>query len=170
MGKTKTPEEYGQVVHNFLKMQEQLKENQEKFEEVKKNFYTLMEDYFEANEICNKTWFPTDTFDDSTLFVTRVQKSIVDFDVTKLEKALGKAISKDVIDKDYQITDFEGLIAYLKSCGVKPKEFKKFIKVNKSVNTKKLDNLEELGKITVDQLEGCYTVRKQNPYFKVVLK
>lgn len=175
MGKDKslnlTQKEYGEVVYNFLKRQEQFKEDQASFEMVKKQFYSFMEEYFEDNDVADKASFPIEGFADSSLLVvTKVQKSVVDFDVQKLEDALGKENSKGVIIKEYQIMDFEGLVEYLKSCGVSPKLFKKFIKVNKTVDTKKLDNLEELGRITVKQLDGCYTVKRQNPYFKVALK
>ena len=165
-----TQREYGEIVYNFLKRQEQFKEDQESFDVVKKQFYSFMEEYFEANKISDKTWFPTDNLVDSNLVVTKVQKSVVDFDVQKLEEAIGKENAKVVIVKEYQISDFEGLVAYLKSCGVNPKVFKKFITTKKSIDTKKLDNLEELGRVSIEQLKGCYTVKKQNPYFKVTLK
>ena len=166
-----TPKEYGEIVYNFLKRQEQFKEEQSNFEIVKKQFYSFMEEYFDANDISDKISLPLENLSESNLLVvTKVQKSVVDFDVQKLEEALGKEYSKNVIAKEYQITDFEGLVKYLKSCGVNPQIFKKFVKVNKTVDTKKLDNLEELGKITLEQLNGCYTVKRQNPYFKVTLK
>ena len=60
-----------------------------------------------------------------------------------------------------------GLVTYLKECGISPKVFKSFISVRKTVNTKELDKLEELGKITAEQIKGCYTVKSQNPYFTV---
>jgi hypothetical protein len=60
-----------------------------------------------------------------------------------------------------------GLITYLKDCGISPKVFKSFISVRKTVNTKELDRLEELGKITAEQIKGCYTVKSQSPYFTV---
>jgi len=60
-----------------------------------------------------------------------------------------------------------GLITYLKECGIDPKVFKSFISVRKTVDTKELDRLEELGMITAEQIKGCYTVKNQNPYFTV---
>lgn len=77
---------------------------------------------------------------------------------------------KDVIDKSYTITDINRLIVYLKSCGVDPKVFKSFINVTKTVDEKKLDKLADLGLISKEQLEGCYTLKRQKPYFTVKMK
>ena len=62
------------------------------------------------------------------------------------------------------------LTAYLKECDVDPKIFKSFISVSKSVDVQELDRLEEIGKITAEQVKGCYTIKKQNPYFTVGVK
>ena len=62
------------------------------------------------------------------------------------------------------------LVTYLKECGVDPKIFKSFIVTTKSVDTKELDRLEEIGKITTSQVQGCYTVKNQKPYFTVGLR
>ena len=92
------------------------------------------------------------------------------FNADKLEKVLGKKISDNVIIKKYEIVDMFGLIAYLKECNVDPKIFKSFLSVTKSVDVKELERLDELGKISIEQLNGCYTVNKQKPYFTVGLK
>ena len=58
-----------------------------------------------------------------------------------------KEQQKEVIDKTYVVSDMGGLIEYLKTCGVKPKEFKKFIEVQEVVNETKLDNAYQTGEI-----------------------
>ena len=60
-----------------------------------------------------------------------------------------------------------GLITYLQECGVDPKIFKSFISVEESVDVKELERLEELGKISKEQLKGCYSVKCQKPYYQV---
>ena len=101
--------------------------------------------------------------------ITRIQNTRIKFDPDLLEKALGKTLSEDVIIKHYTVNDMFGLTAYLKQCknGVDPKVFKSFISVSKTVDTKALDQLEALGKITAKQIQGCYTISKDVPYFTV---
>lgn len=165
-------EECKQSIINFKKKQERFKQIQTQFSEIKADFYNDMEDYFKYNGINDKLEIECDdNFADAKSFVvTKVQSSKVEFNPDKLEKALGKELSRDVIQKHYEIVDMIGLITYLKECGINPKFFKSFISIRKTVNTKELDRLEELGKITAEQIKGCYTVKSQNPYFSVKIR
>lgn len=157
---------YKQLVIAFFRKQTVLKQVQSEFTKQKEEFYNLMEDYFGKNGI-NDKFYIDDVPDCKPLVVRRIQSSKVDFDLAKLEKALGRQLSKVVVTKHYEITDVEGLIAYLKECGVDPKIFKSFLSVTKELDMKKLDMLVDLGKITEDQIEGCYAVKKNKPYFTV---
>lgn len=160
-------DECKQSALKFFQSQRQLKRIQSDFENEKKQFYSDMEDYFKCNEIKSKLFLDGDEFVDKGLVVTRVQSSKVIFDVKKLERALGKDVSKDVIIKRYEIADMKGLITYLRECNVDPKIFKSFLCVSKQVDTAALDRLEELGKISLKQVEDCYTINRSNPYFQV---
>ena len=164
-------EECKQSIINFFQKQKRFKQIQTRFCEIKTDFYNDMEDYFKYNNIDGKLTIEcNDEFADIGSFVvTRVQSSRVEFNPDKLEKALGKELSRDVIQKHYEIVDMNGLVTYLKECGINPKVFKSFISIRKTVNTKELDRLEELGKITAEQIKGCYTVKSQNPYFTINL-
>lgn len=161
-------EECKRSVESFFQKQKKFKQIQSRFGEVKAEFYNDMEDYFECNNIDGKLMIETDDLNGSETFtVTRIQSSKIEFSPDKLEKALGKELSKRVIQKQYEIIDIEGLVSYLKEYGVDPKTFKSFLSIKKTVDAKELDKLEELGKITIEQVKGCYTVKKQNPYFTV---
>lgn len=161
-------DEYKHSILNFFQKQKKFKEIQNRFCEIKADFYNDMEDYFKQNNIDGKLTIECDEPAGAKKFVvTRVQSSRVEFNPDKLEKALGKELSRDVIQKHYEIIDISGLITYLKECGIDSKVFKSFISIKKTVNTKELDRLEELGKITAEQIKGCYTVKSQNPYFTV---
>lgn len=157
------------LVLNFFQKASKFKQIQTKFGEIKTDFYNDMEDYFKCNNIDGKLTIECDENISGieNFVVTRIQNSKIEFNPDKLEKVLGKELSENVIQKHYEINDMIGLITYLKECGANPKVFKSFISVRKSVNTKELDKLEELGKITVEQIKGCYTVKSQNPYFTV---
>ena len=162
-------DECKQSIVNFFQKQKKFKQIQAKFCEIKADFYSDMEDYFECNNINDgKLTIESDDFVGTGKFVvTRIQSSRVEFNPDKLEKVLGKELSRNVIQKHYEIVDMNGLITYLKECGIDPKVFKSFISIRKTVNTKELDKLEELGKITAEQIKGCYTVKSQSPYFTV---
>lgn len=161
-------EECKQSIVNFFHKQKRFKQIQTRFCEIKADFYNDMEDYFKYNNVDGKLTIECDELADVQSFVvTRIQSSRVEFNPDKLEKVLGKELSRDVIQKHYEIVDMNGLVTYLKECGIDPKVFKSFISVRKTVNTKELDRLEELGKITAEQIKGCYTVKSQSPYFTV---
>ena len=161
-------DECKQSIMNFFQKQKKFKQIQTRFCEIKADFYNDMEDYFKYNNIDGKLTIECNELADVQSFVvTRIQSSRVEFNPDKLEKALGKELSRDVIQKHYEIVDMNGLVTYLKECGIDPKVFKSFVSVRKTANTKELDKLEELGKITAEQIKGCYTVKSQSPYFTV---
>ncbi len=161
-------DECKQSIINFFQKKKRFEQIQTKFSEIKTDFYNDMEDYFKQNSIDGKLTIESGEFDGAESFVvTRIQSSKVEFNPDKLERVLGKELSRDVIHKHYEIVDMAGLISYLQGYGVNPKVFKSFISIRKSVNTKELDRLESLGKITAEQVKGCYTIKSQNPYFTV---
>lgn len=151
---------------NFFQKQKKYKQIQTKFGEIKADFYSDMEDYFKCNNVDGKLTIDCG-YAVGSVVVTRVQSSKVEFNPDKLEKALGRELASSVIQKHYEITDMGSLVTYLKECGIDHKVFKSFISVRKTVNTKELDRLEELGMITAEQIKGCYVVKTQNPYFTV---
>lgn len=155
-----------QSVLEYFSKQCKFKGLQAKFEEAKRQFNDEMEAYFQESGITSMR-VESDELVEGSLLVTRVQKSSVSFDADRLESALGKELAGQVIHKRYEIADILGLITYLKECGVDPKVFKSFLVITKTVDTKELDRLEEIGKITLDQVKGCYMINAQKPYFVV---
>lgn len=161
-------EEAKQSALKFFEKQKKFKEIQAKFNEVKAQFNGDMSLFFENEQIEKSIMLETGYNQD--LQINRIQKSSVEFNADKLEKALGKELARDVVLKRYEIIDFPGLVAYLKEFGVEPSVFKSFLNVTKTVDEKELDKLEELGKIDIEQIKGCYTVKQHNPYFTVAVK
>ena len=101
------------------------------------------------------------------LKVQKIRNKKIVWFIDKLKQTLTKEQQKEVIDKTYEITDMDGLINYLKSCGVKPKEFKKYISVTEMVNEQKLDNAYQTGLIKRKQIENCYDMELGKPYIKL---
>lgn len=101
------------------------------------------------------------------LNVTRIRTKRVTWLLDKLKQKLGKDTYKDVVDKTYTINDIQGLIKYLKSCGVDPRKFKKFIDVNETLNETKLNTYYETGALKKSDIEGCYDVKVGEPYIRL---
>ena len=101
------------------------------------------------------------------VIVTRIRTKKVFWLVEKLKEKLDKKIYGEIVDKTYTINDIEGLIKYLKSCGVDAKKFKKFIEVNEEVDETKLNNLYDRGEIKKKQIEDCYEVKLGEPYIRI---
>ena len=62
------------------------------------------------------------------------------------------------------------LIDLLKSYGVKSKEFKKLIDVERKVNTDKVNELSEVGEITRKDLTGTYKTISGSKYLRFTVK
>lgn len=131
----------------------------------KEKFYEAMSEYFDAAGI-TKVEFG-DRLDSGAFAVKKVEKTSIIWDADRLEKRVEKHVAKQIIKKQYHISDMPGLVAYLKLCGVNPKVFKKFIMVEKSVDDKAVDRLGDIGEISVAQINGCYRVETQKPYYTV---
>lgn len=101
------------------------------------------------------------------LLVTRIRTKKVLWNLEKLKQKLGKKVSSEVIDKTYTINDMQGLVKYLKSCGVDPKKFKHFIDVKEELNETKLDTLFETGAFKKEVISGCYEVKMGEPYIRL---
>lgn len=144
---------------------------EKKLKELKADFDNTMLRYFQDNDISDEVAIKNDeTTSIEYISVKKCQKVKLIFDADKLEKNLKKSISKDIIIKDYKINDIDGFIAYAKECGMNPKVLKSFLSVTKSVDVNEIDSLEQLGKISIDDLKGCYTINKSAPYFTVSVK
>ncbi len=156
---------FDKAVHSYVKAQQDKKDSEAIFEHEREAF-TKAADIFYELKGDNESYVLQDEMNGS-ITVSRVQKVNVQWNISKLCKAVGKQISKAIIHKRYEINNMEGLIAYLKECGVDPKVFKSYINVEESVDVKELERLEELGKISKEQLTGCYSTKCQKPYYQV---
>ncbi len=147
-----------------------LKEVQGKYLELKEELTREIKNFFFVNGIEGAVGFTANSGSSIgrvPLVVRKIQRVDVVFDPDKLEKAIGKDIAKGVISKQYEVSDIQGLLDYVRDLGADPKKIKGFLNVHKTVDNKKLDDVEKLGLITRKQLNGCYTVNKKEPYFTI---
>lgn len=101
------------------------------------------------------------------LNVTRARIKKVTWLLDKLKQKVGKDIYSEVVNKTYTVNDMQGLIRYLKTCGIDPKKFKKFIDVAEELDETKLDTYYETGALKTKDIEGCYTVKMGEPYIRI---
>lgn len=101
------------------------------------------------------------------LNVTRVRTKKVTWLLDKLKQKVGKDIYSEVVNKTYTVNDIHGLARYLKTCGVDPKKFKRFIDVTEELDETKLDTYYETGALKTKDIEGCYTVKMGEPYIRI---
>lgn len=185
MGKASSKEvvsidRFERAVKKYAVEQANYQHSKRRFEAVKEKCSNIMGKFFESKKVnsivVNNVAFGDEVAElDSNVLATgvtsvkvnRVQRIKVSFDADKLQKALSKEHAERVITKRYEVKDMPALIAYMKALGANPAKFKALIQVSKSVNESELERLEELGEITQSQLDGCYTVSKEKPYFTV---
>lgn len=160
--------EFIKSLTKYITAAEKFKAEKESFEAEKSLFETSADEFFNS--------FGKDSIEVPVVnalspgiayLVTRVQRTSITWDIKMLKEKLGRKLSKEVLTKRYEIIDFEGLVEYLKECNVDPNRFKSYLNVDESVNVRKLDELESLGKISKDQIEGCYLVDCSKPFYQV---
>lgn len=145
------------------------KEDQDKFQIKKKYLEKKIEKILDKK---NKTSYSfcleNEVTKERTYFkATSVKPKKIEWNMETLKQILDKEIFDEVCIKKYTIIDYEGFVEYLKSLKADPKIFKGFIQCEKSMNQNKLDQLSELGEVSVDDLEGCYNVINKESYIRI---
>lgn len=169
-------EEIKSLISAFYLKQEKFKRIEESFGKMKKDFYQKMNEYFsDTVRGAEKIAVPfLENPESERVLVSKVERKKINFDADKIEKVLkdkglNKAEINSAIEKKAFIRDYAGLIKYLKACGASPEKFKSFLDVEKKVIPEALDNLEALGKIDINDIQGCYSVEAGSPYYRVSL-
>lgn len=161
------------LIREFVKITDDYKAQQTKYNSLKKLLTEKLLDAFDENGVKKSCIVDIDKFEDDSsinelkIKIIKQQNVSIDFDCDKLENVLGKDLRKKIILKKYVINDIIGLTSYLKSCGVNPSKFKSFLSIEKSIDKNAIDYFEARGMLDAEEIKGCYTVSKGEPYFKV---
>lgn len=161
-------------VRKLYELGQEKKKFDEYYNEVRKKEQLMVSNFMFSNLPKDENSFEI-TLDEGISFytkptkviVTRVRTKKVFWFVEKLKEKLDKKTYNEIVDKTYTINDIEGLIKYLKSCGVDAKKFKKFIEVSEEIDETKLNNLYDRGEIKKKQIEDCYEVKLGEPYIRI---
>jgi hypothetical protein len=161
---------------NFKRLVKETHEDDERFKVIEKAYKkkkdelkNAIDNFYYINKVPSTLRFKSE--DNKYAFqITKVERTNIIFDEDKLEKKLkviDKNIVDDVIAKRYEIVDIEGLIKYLKKCGANPKKIKKFLCIEKKVNTQALNEFSELGLVDEASLKDTFQITKGATYFRI---
>ena len=133
--------------------------------------YRIKKDNYESEirKILGKKDLRTHDFqnDNFSYKATIVDNKKIDFNVEMIEQILDKEVLDEILIKKYEITDYDGLIKYLKTLGANPKIFKQYIHCDKKIDKDKLNHCSELGFVSLDDLEGCYNISITSGYVRI---
>lgn len=159
-----------EVVQNFYNKQREFSDIKKAFDQLKKSFEKEMELVFAESETDSVSFSVGSDYGNEFFVVKKRCRTYIKWNFQKLAINLGNKLFKQVVNKKYIVNDMLGLIEYLKSCNVDPNIFKKYIDVEYSLNEAELDNLELLGKVKAEQLEGCFNLSFSKPWYSVEKK
>lgn len=169
MAKTKTDkfqnEKIRSSVLELYSLQLLFKKQKEEYEKKKNDIEVRIRNYMFVNGFDRFHFLNQE--EDKDIKVCNVKRRSVSFDIPKMEQKLDAETLSKFLLKKYYIKDFKDLVKYLKSCGVDKKKFLSFIECEKSVDTKELDRLGDIGEINISDLKGCYEVTENIGYIKI---
>lgn len=153
--------EYDALAYEYYEKKIKFKQIQKRIDELKKKFNEISTSIFDLKEIDEIEISSKD------LVVKKMQRVKIIFDAVKLEKRLDKTISKLIISRKIEITEVDEFLSYMKTTNANPKIIKSFINVIKEVDVDEIKNLESLGKINEEDLEGCYSITFSDPTYSI---
>lgn len=167
-----------QLITNSVRRLYEAKKKRDKvnkyYDEIRKKEQVAISNYMYTNLGKNETRFEIKLCEGEeyyespvNLSVTKIRKQKINWLPDKLKQVLDKQTYRDITEKTYTIVDMNGLIKYLKECGVNPKRFKQYIYVEEELNKDKLESLYESGVIDMKDLKDCYEIEVGEPYIKL---
>lgn len=163
---------YQQAVLSYYQRKQTFEQQKAEFEVAKSEFEETMMECCSESKSKHHKFVVNDlgSSDAITVSVAKVEKTSIEWFAEKLEKRITRSVAGKVIRKEYVIVNWSGMVQYLKSLGAKPDEFKRYIRVDKTVDEKAVDHLGDIGELTPRDIAGCYLVKSQKPYFTISVK
>ena len=87
------------------------------------------------------------------------ERTTVDYDIDALSEKLPDEILSKIIEKRYEIVDWDKFVKFLKTHGISASQVRPHISVTKSINKENLSALYERKKLSIKDIEGCYTAK-----------
>ena len=147
------------------------------FEQVKKSYYAFMDKAFDSGMYGDATSIEFNDQLDSDIGIkdmlfkaTRVVPTHITWDPKALKKKLPDEFVSDVIKRQRDLVDLQGLVNYMRSLGGNAKKFWSFFNTTEFVDTDLLDQLFDLGEIEFEDVSGCYSVSTKPSQYRVTSK
>jgi hypothetical protein len=102
----------------------------------------------------------------SIIKITKVSRKKVIWNIPKMKEILDKDVCSELITKKVSIPDPDAFVKLMKKYNVNPKEFKKLLYVEESVNEQGLNQMYELGDISVKEVNSFCKVEEGTSYLK----
>ena len=87
------------------------------------------------------------------------ERTTVDYDIEALSEKLPKNILPLVVEKHFEINDWDAFTKFLKRKGISGQEVRPYISINKNVNKNNLSKLYDQKKLSIKDIQGCYTAK-----------
>lgn len=159
---------WAEAAERYLEAKEVHDEQDELFKQSKQEFSEEMDGYFsQYSDQGRKAVFEAKG---KRITVTQVEKTEIEWFPARLEKKLEKSVARKIIRKKYSVTDWDGLVGYLKSIGADPKRVAEYVQSEKSVDEDALNQMSDLGMLKTSDVSGCYLVHSSKPYYLVKAK
>lgn len=142
------------------------------FEQSKQEFYHTMDMYYdklknEDDKVVVDIQGITE-FDKSSITVTKVETKEVIWDMNKLKGKIKDEKQRELVfQKNFNVTDWTGLMALMMSAGIKFKQFKEYVDISESVRENQIDKLVDLGLLSEEDIKECATVKIKSRYYKM---
>lgn len=95
--------------------------------------------------------------DDCTISVQ--ERTTVDYDIEALSEKLPRNILPLVVEKHFEINDWDAFSKFLKRKGISGQEVRPYISITKNVNKDSLSKLYDQKKLSIKDIQGCYTAK-----------
>lgn len=158
------------IVRQYIAARDMVKQAEASFANIKTQLNSAMDDYFANALNGDKKRAVFDNINGKTVYVTKTERVAIEWDTDKLKKRLPKKARDAVFKKRYIITDYRGLVKYLKSIGASPEVFKLYVAAEETFDESAIEKLSDIGAIGVDNIKGCYKVNCPKARYTVITK
>ena len=83
----------------------------------------------------------------------------IEYNVDAILEKIDEELTTQFVKKEREVVDWGGFVKFLKGQGINSKELRRFISVRKKVDEDKLKKLYDLGKLSIEDLSGCYEAK-----------
>lgn len=105
--------------------------------------------------------------DETGFSVEFVEPQSVAWDIAELEKKVPVYVSREIVKKKLAVNNEIMFVALMNRHGVNMDEFWQCVEIEKEVDSKKLEQLIDLGEVDKDMLDGTFEIISKKSYIKV---